>query len=320
MLVADRVRETSTTTGTGTLSLAGAVTGRITFVSGIGTGNTCWYVIENEDVASEWEVGIGTVTDATPDTLSRTTIIASSNAGAAVNLSAGTKQVFVAAPAYLQARHVRTVTDNYTATAQDDWVIVNVATAKTITLPTAAASLNGKRIAITRIAASSITGKTTLSGVAYALYEQFASVIVECDGSTWYVIASHGQTGTGEDEEDWYEEEVTLSTTDATETNIWTVAMSDDSVYFAEYEIRAFQTSSPVGDACWFKGRIIGRRDDTGPSLDAGTGADTTVANGLAGPGIVVDATSNTLRLRVTGNSATNISWYGTVRWRRYAF
>lgn len=93
---ADRVKETSTTTGTGTLSLAGAETGFRTFVAGIGNGNSCWYVIED---GADWEVGIGTVTDATPDTLSRTTILASSNGGAAVNWSAGTKYVYCAHPA-----------------------------------------------------------------------------------------------------------------------------------------------------------------------------------------------------------------------------
>lgn len=97
-IVADRVKETSITTGTGTLNLDGAVSKFISFVAGIGTGNQCYYAIVHQ-TAAEWEVGIGTVTDATPDTLSRTTVLASSNAGALVNLSAGTKDVFVTIPA-----------------------------------------------------------------------------------------------------------------------------------------------------------------------------------------------------------------------------
>lgn len=96
--IVDRVKETSTTTGTGTLNLNGAVTKFRTFVAGIGTSNQCYYSIVHQTV-SEWEVGIGTVTDATPDTLSRTTVIASSNAGALVNFSAGTKDAFVTIPA-----------------------------------------------------------------------------------------------------------------------------------------------------------------------------------------------------------------------------
>lgn len=88
---ADRVKETSTTTGTGTYSLAGAATGFQTFVAGIGNGNTCLYCAED---GTDWEVGVGTVTDATPDTLARTTILASSNAGGAVNWGAGTRTLF----------------------------------------------------------------------------------------------------------------------------------------------------------------------------------------------------------------------------------
>lgn len=96
--VNDRVKETSTTTGTGTLSLAGALTGFQTFVAGIGNSNTTYYAIVHES-ANEFEVGIGTVTDASPDTLSRTTILESSNSDSAVNFSAGTKTVFCTLPA-----------------------------------------------------------------------------------------------------------------------------------------------------------------------------------------------------------------------------
>lgn len=98
-LSADRVAQTTTTTGTGTLSLdASIASGARGFVSGIGSTNTCFYCIVHQS-ADEWEVGIGTVTDAATDTLSRTTILASSNAGLAVNLTAGTKDVFCVAPA-----------------------------------------------------------------------------------------------------------------------------------------------------------------------------------------------------------------------------
>ena len=98
LVVNDRVKETSTTTGTGTLSLAGAVTGFETFVAGIGNSNTTYYAIVNTN-NGEFEVGLGTVTDATPDTLARTTIISSSNSDNAVDFSAGTKNVFVTLPA-----------------------------------------------------------------------------------------------------------------------------------------------------------------------------------------------------------------------------
>ena len=98
LVLDDRVKETSTTTSTGTLSLSGAVSGFQTFVAGIGNSNTTYYAIVNRDEA-EWEVGLGTVTDASTDTLARTTVISSSNSDSAVDFSAGTKDVFATLPA-----------------------------------------------------------------------------------------------------------------------------------------------------------------------------------------------------------------------------
>ena len=98
LVINDRVKETSTTTGTGTFSLAGAETGFETFVSGVGDGNTTYYAISH-DGTNEWEVGVGTVTDAATDTLSRDTIISSSNSDAAVDFTAGGKTVFCTLPA-----------------------------------------------------------------------------------------------------------------------------------------------------------------------------------------------------------------------------
>jgi len=97
LVVNDRVKETSTTTGTGTFDLAGAVSGFESFVTGIGNSNTTYYAIVNEN--GEFEVGLGTVTDAATDTLSRDTIISSSNSDSAVNFGAGTKNVFCTLPA-----------------------------------------------------------------------------------------------------------------------------------------------------------------------------------------------------------------------------
>jgi hypothetical protein len=95
-VLADRVRETTTTTGTGTVTLAGAVTGFQTFAA-IGNGNTTYYTIAGQGTA-EWEVGIGTYT-ASGTTLARNTVLASSNSGSLVNFSAGTKDVFCDYPA-----------------------------------------------------------------------------------------------------------------------------------------------------------------------------------------------------------------------------
>lgn len=95
LVIADRVLESSNTTGTGTLTLAGAVTGFRTFSSAVGNSNTTYYTI-TLDSAGEWEVGLGTVG---AGTLTRTTVLASSNANALVNFSAGTKLVFATYPA-----------------------------------------------------------------------------------------------------------------------------------------------------------------------------------------------------------------------------
>jgi hypothetical protein len=96
LVVKDRVRETTTTTGTGTVTLGGAATGFQSF-SVIGNGNTTFYTIQLDNT-NEWEVGIGTYTSS-GTTLSRDTILESSNSGSAVNFSAGTKDVFVTYPA-----------------------------------------------------------------------------------------------------------------------------------------------------------------------------------------------------------------------------
>jgi hypothetical protein len=95
LIVADNVMETTTTTGTGALSLAGAITGFRAFDDVCANGDTCYYslyaVDANGNRSGDWEVGLGTFTDT--DTLTRTTVHASSNAGAAVSFEAGTKYI-----------------------------------------------------------------------------------------------------------------------------------------------------------------------------------------------------------------------------------
>ena len=94
LVIKDRVKETTTTTGTGTYTLAGAETGFQAF-SVIGDGNTTYYAVTDN---TDWEVGIGTYT-ATGTTLARTTILSSSNSDNAVDWGAGTKYIFVSQPA-----------------------------------------------------------------------------------------------------------------------------------------------------------------------------------------------------------------------------
>jgi hypothetical protein len=96
LVLKDRVQESSTTEGTGAVTLSGAVIGFQTFSSSIGVGNTTYYTITGTG-NSEWEVGIGTLSGSS--TLTRDTVLSSSNSGSLVNFSAGAKSVFVTYPA-----------------------------------------------------------------------------------------------------------------------------------------------------------------------------------------------------------------------------
>ena len=114
LVLADRVKETTTTTGTGTVTLLGASTGYQSFAV-VGNANTTYYTIAGQ-TTSEWEVGIGTYTLA-GTLLARTTVLANSSATqpSALSFSAGTKDVFITAPAELvdnanigyQVAHIR---------------------------------------------------------------------------------------------------------------------------------------------------------------------------------------------------------------------
>jgi hypothetical protein len=94
LVLADRVQETSTTTGTGTFTLDGAIAGYVSFAA-IGDGNTTYYTIVG---GVQWEVGIGTYT-ASETTLSRDTVLSSSSGDSLVDFPAGSKTVFVTYPA-----------------------------------------------------------------------------------------------------------------------------------------------------------------------------------------------------------------------------
>jgi hypothetical protein len=148
LIVKDRVQETSTTTGTGTFTLAGATSGFQTFSSAIGNGNTTYYAIVG---GTEWEVGLGTVG---AGTLARTTLIASST-GSFVSFSAGDKNVFVTYPAdqsiYYNAtnkiavtggaiwENTNTIASNYTITSSTNAMSVGsvtVSSGVSVTVPT----------------------------------------------------------------------------------------------------------------------------------------------------------------------------------------
>jgi serine acetyltransferase len=118
LVINDRVKETTTTTGTGAVSLGGAVTGFETFAAGIGNSNTVYYCIVHQ-TAAEFEVGLGTL-DGDSSDLTRTTVISSSNSDSAVDFSAGTKDVFCTIPAskliFEDANNDATIGRNLTVT------------------------------------------------------------------------------------------------------------------------------------------------------------------------------------------------------------
>jgi hypothetical protein len=112
LLLKDRVQETATTTGTGAFTLAGAVAGFVTFASVCSVSDTFYYAIEGVDGSGvptgEFETGLGTYSGT--NTLTRTTVLSSSNAGSLVSFSAGTKRVMLTAAAvYLSKTSKRTV-------------------------------------------------------------------------------------------------------------------------------------------------------------------------------------------------------------------
>jgi hypothetical protein len=166
LVVKDRVKQQTTTTGTGTLTLSGSYTGFDAF-SQIGDGNTTYYVI-TDDVTSDWEVGLGTYT-AAGTTLSRDTILASSNAGSAVDLAAGTKVVFCGYPAgkavYLDASGNLGISGTVSATS---------ITGATVT---ATSNMHTPTISVTNLQASTVTATSNMHTPTISVTDLQASTV-----------------------------------------------------------------------------------------------------------------------------------------------
>lgn len=221
LIVKDRVRETSTTAGTGTFSLAGAVTGFQSF-SVIGNGNTTYYTIALQGGA-EWEVGIGTYTSS-GTTLSRDVVLESSNSGSLVNFSAGTKDVFVTYPAekaiyadenddtIILGEPLYTVTNSITAagTTQGAATALTAAINNVTTVATSADGVRlmtakaGMRVLIRNSDSADTlkvypaTGAQINSLAANAAYEVNAGIVVEffaVSTTQWYSFTAAGWGG-----------------------------------------------------------------------------------------------------------------------------
>ena len=171
LVLNDRVKETTTTTGTGTLTLGGAVTGFETFAAGIGNSNTTYYTVILPGSA-EFEVGLGTLSGDS-STIARTTIISSSNSDNAVDFSAGTKNIFCTIPAsksvFLDASGDVSIGGTITATGTSVFANLDISGDVDVdgTLEADAITVNGTALA-TVIAGTTVTTATNANHVSVA--------------------------------------------------------------------------------------------------------------------------------------------------------
>lgn len=182
----DRIYETSVTTGAGDYTLAGAVTGFQAF-NALGNGNTCTYFV-TDDV--NWEVGIGTVLTG-PDRLQRTAIIASSNAGAAVNWGAGTRKLRCGLPAANAPRNAVEARAGNTILGHGDFGKELIATGEWTQTFTAAALLgDGWVVTIKNNGSGNITldpnGAESINGAATLIVPPGHTAKVSCNGTLLY--------------------------------------------------------------------------------------------------------------------------------------
>ena len=204
LALADRVKETTTTTGTGVVTLAGAVGGFQTFAAGVGNSNTTYYAIEDANGAG-WEVGLGTLnSDST--TLTRSTVYQSSNSDAAITLTSGTHTVFCTYPAgksvYLDSVGnlsyatvpYTTITGDATLTTANVVVFVNAASGEVDVTLYAAASNGGRTLVIKKTDSDNTVnilragGETIDGATSLALYHQNESVTLISDNSNWFIV------------------------------------------------------------------------------------------------------------------------------------
>ncbi len=192
LVLKDRIKETTTTTGTGTLTLAGAATNFRSFAD-IGDGNICYYCIE-DTTNNVWEVGLGTYT-ASGTTLARTEVYNnSSGTTSALNLSAGTKNVYVTFPGNIAANgftKIATQTAAYTALANELIPVSANGASADFAISLKASPKDGDRIAILMVAEHA-TRKVTVSlnGGSFAGTIGYFDLILDGD----YVVFQYNST------------------------------------------------------------------------------------------------------------------------------
>jgi hypothetical protein len=218
LVLADRVKETTTTTGTGTVTLAGASAGYQSFAA-VGNANTTYYTIAGQ-TTTEWEVGIGTYT-ASGTTLSRDTILSSSNSGSAVNFSAGTKDVFVTYPSS------RSVYANGSVLTASNSSILPIASGGTGSATLAGANIALINTAQTFTATQTFNGTTATSAVKPLNIAEPASVSGTAPTATtnFYINSGAVQYITGNNANNW-----TLNFAFSSGTSLNTAMATNDSI------------------------------------------------------------------------------------------
>ena len=216
-VIADRVKETSTSTGTGDMSLSGAITGYQSFASQCTVGDTLYYCIQGVAgsgiPSGEWECGLGTYSAA--NTLTRTTVTASSNANTVVGFSAGDKQVYITMPAVQVAWVRERLTAARTYYVRTDGVDTNTGLANTsggafLTIQKAidvASDLDRSGFAVTiQIADGTYTGANTVNGLhgagSFTIQGNSgtpANVIISTTSATCFLVTSPSSTVTIKD-------------------------------------------------------------------------------------------------------------------------
>jgi len=279
LVLKDRVQETSTTTGTGTLTFAGAVTQFQTFSSAIGNGNTTYYAIYNAG-GSLWEVGIGTVG---AGTLSRDTVLSSSNAGSLVNFT-GTLYVFGDYPA-AKASYLD-VNGNVNANAFLNTLQTIAATGGTTTL-TVSSPLN---YLITGSGGQTIKlpdATTLVNGTGYTFNNNQSSGAITVNNNSNTLIASIPSGG--------YVSVTLLS--NATSAGSWD--RHDQSPSNVSWSTNTLDYSGSITSATWNGNNIALNRGGTNASLTASAGS-------------VTYSTASALALSAVGTSGQVLTSQGT--------
>ena len=197
LILKDRVKESSSSSGTGNITLGGAIPGYQTFNAAIATGSTVYYTIHNLTAGDddEWEVGLGTFTS--PATLARTTVLSSSNSGSAVNFTAGASglEVFITQPAE-EAVYLNNATGkveiggNGTNTVSFTNINTTNLTATTVTLTAGTISTNAAN-------ATDITNKQYVDGLVLSGTHFHEPVLVEEDVALNAVYVQPNGAGNG---------------------------------------------------------------------------------------------------------------------------